>query len=479
LHFAICILLFVAIGELQDARCQGRVSNSRKSSGETALDRYVAKPDPTYSWKVAKETTGNPVTQYVVDLKSQTWRTEKDVDRTVWQHWLIIVKPEKVTSDKAFLYITGGHTGGDPPKSADSLVLQIAEATHSVVAELRMVPNQPLIFHNDGVPRKEDDLIGYTWDQYLKTGDDTWLARLPMTKSAVRAMDCVQEFLASEQGGKQKIDKFVVAGGSKRGWTTWCTAAVDKRVVAAVPIVIDCIHVPPSMQHHIAAYGFYAASVGDYMKHKIMQRSRDPKLADLYAIEDPYSYRDRLTMPKFIVNASGDQFFCPDSSQFYYDDLKGEKYLRYVPNTDHGLKGSDALESIIAFYWTILNGKLRPKYSWTFEKDGSIHVTTPDKPKEVVLWQANNPKARDFRVEKIGRAYTKSILHEQGEGGYIGKIATPAEGWTAYFVELTFDVGAPTPLKLSTAVRVLPDRLPFADIDPATAPYELEKDAAK
>jgi len=143
------------------------------------------------------------------------------------------------------------------------------------------------------------------------------------------------------------------------------------------------------------------------------------------------------------------------------------------------LKGSDALESIIAFYWTVLKHTPRPKYSWTFEKDGSIRVSTPDKPKEVVLWQANNPNARDFRVEKIGRAYTRSVLREQGDGVYVGKIETPAKGWTAFFVELTFDVGAPTPLKLTTAVRVLPERLPFADLDPAKAPYELQMDAAK
>jgi PhoPQ-activated pathogenicity-related protein len=455
------------------------LGSSPLRADETALDRYVSKPDSTYSWKVAKQVPGNPSTQYFVDFKSQTWRTEKDVDRTVWQHWLIVVKPEKVTSNTAFLYITGGANGKDTPKSADSLVLKIAEATNSVVAELRMVPNQPLVFHHDGVPRKEDDLIAYTWDQYLKTGDDTWPARLPMTKSAVRAMDCVQELMASEQGGKHKIEKFVVAGGSKRGWTTWCTAAVDKRVVAAIPIVIDVINVRPSMQHHVAAYGFYAQSVGDYMKHNIMQRSHDPKLADLYAIEDPYSYRDRLTMPKFIVNASGDQFFCPDSSQFYFDELKGEKYLRYVPNADHSLRNSDAIESIIAFYWTVLTGKPRPKYTWTFEPDGSIKVTTPDKPKEVVLWQANNPKARDFRVEMIGRAYTSSILQDQGDGVYVGKIEPPAKGWTAFFVELKYDIGAPTPLKLSTPVRVLPDKLPFADLDPAKAPYELAKEAAK
>ena len=30
-------------------------------------------------------------------------------------------------------------------------------------------------------------------------------------------------------------------------------------------------------------------------------------------------------MPKFVLNAAGDQFFLPDSSQFYYDELKGPK----------------------------------------------------------------------------------------------------------------------------------------------------------
>lgn len=441
-------------------------------AGETALDRYILKADATYAWKIVHTVKSNGLTQFVIDLKSQTWRTEKDVNRPVWQHWLVIVKPDKPAAKTAFLFIGGGANGGTAPKSAEARTALIAKATNTVAVELRMVPNQPLIFHNDGKPRKEDDLIAYTWDQFLKTGEETWPARLPMVKSAVRAMDCVQEFLSDEQGGKVAIDKFVVAGGSKRGWTTWCTAAVDKRVAAAVPIVIDVLNVNASMKHHAAAYGFYTAAVGNYIEHQIMQRRDHPRMKELLDIEDPYSYQDRLTMPKFIVNATGDQFFCPDSSQFYYDQLKGEKHLRYVPNADHSLKGSDALESIVAFYQMVLENKERPKYSWTFEKDGSIRVRTKTTPKQVALWQATNPKARDFRLLTIGAAYKRELLKDQGDGLYIGKIDAPKEGWTAFFVELEYDVGGKHPLKVTTAVRVLPEKLPYETMDPATAPLE-------
>lgn len=452
----------------------------RTPAAETALDRYVAKPDPTYSWKVVNTVEGNGVTQFIVSLRSQTWRTAEDVDRTVWEHWLVVVKPAEVTAKTGFLFIGGGRNNRpEPPKGAEELTVRAAVETRSVSAELRMVPNQPLVFHGDGKGRSEDDLIAYTWTQFLKTGDETWPARLPMVKSAVRAMDCIQELLRSDQGGKLAVEKFVVAGGSKRGWTTWCTAAVDKRVAAAIPIVIDVLNVNVSMRHHVAAYGFYSAAVGDYHRHGLMQNQEHPRLRDLYAIEDPFSYRDRLTMPKFIVNASGDEFFCPDSSQFYWNELQGEKNLRYVPNAPHGLKNTDAGDSIVAFYSMVLAGKARPSYAWTFEKDGSIRVTAKEKPKEVRLWQATNPQARDFRFYKVGPIYTSKPVAAESDGSYVGRIEPPAKGWTAFYVELDFESGAKQPLKLSTAVRVLPDTLPHAGMDPAKAPLEELPERAK
>lgn len=426
----------------------------------TPLDDYVEKPDPSYSWKIASTKTVDGMKTVVIDMVSQNWRTKDEVDRTEWRHWLTVSIPDKVVSDVGLLLIGGGYN--DEPARSNSKGEAVARATNSVVAELGMVPNQRLMFHNDGTLRTEDDLIGYTWDQFLKTGDPTWPARNPMVKSAVRALDTITALMASEEGGQRKVDHFVVAGGSKRGWTTWLTGAVDQRVVAIIPIVIDVLNTEEAMKHHFASYGFWAPNVGNYVEHRLMQRIGHPRSKELYEIEDPYAYRHRLTMPKLILNAAGDQFFLPDSSQFSWDELRGENYLRYVPNGDHGLNKTDANDSLIAFYSLILMDKKPPQFQWTQEEDGTLQVLTRDKPKEVRLWQATNPEARDFRVETLGRKYTSTVIEPDQHGIYRSNVKDPPKGWTAYFLELTFDVGAAVPLKLTTNVVVTPKTVPFA-----------------
>jgi PhoPQ-activated pathogenicity-related protein len=315
-------------------------------------------------------------------------------------------------------------------------------------------------------------LIGYAWAQFLETGDATWLPRLPMVKSAVRAMDCITEFAASDAGGNRVVEKFVIGGGSKRGWTTWMTGVADPRVTAVVPIVIDVVNAGPSLRHHAEAYGFWSEAIGNYYQHKILQRFDHPRMQELYEIVDPYYHVDQLTEPKYIVNGSGDQFFLPDSSRFYYDQLKGEKLLRYVPNADHGLKGSDAIQSIAAFYHLISTDSPRPEYDWTFEDDGSIRATSKTKPTQVMFWQAYNSDARDFRLKTIGAAFNGVELQPTADGDYVSPVPSDKPGWTASFIEFTYDVGSAFPLKVTTAVRVTPDTLPFEGIDPTTTGYE-------
>jgi PhoPQ-activated pathogenicity-related protein len=194
--------------------------------------------------------------------------------------------------------------------------------------------------------------------------------------------------------------------------------------------------------------------------HKIPDRFDTPEFDALMRIADPYSYRDRLVMPKYIVNASGDQFFCPDSSQFYFDELLGEKYLRYVPNADHSLDGSDAVESILAFYKSVLANSPRPKFTWRIAPEGAILVKAEDRPKAVSLWQATAEKARDFRLETIGAAYQRSPLTDRGSGRYVAEVPPPEKGWTAFFVELVYDGPGQEPLKFTTGICVVPDVLP-------------------
>lgn len=427
----------------------------------TALDAYVDKPDPSYSYRVLQSAKSGGATFSVIDMTSQTWRTPEEVDRVQWRHWLTIVKPDTVTTGKALLFISGGDNGGEAPQAPSPLIAQIAMATQSVTAELHMIPNQPLTFIADETqPRGEDALVAYTWDKYLRTGDATWPARLPMTKAAVRAMDTITNFCASARGGNVTVDAFVVAGGSKRGLTAWTAAAVDPRVVAICPIVIDMLNMAPSLVHHFEAYGFWAPTVDDYVERNLMDWLGHPKYDGLLKIIDPYSYRDRMTLPKFIINASGDQLFLPDSSQFYYDDLPGEKLLRYVPNAAHDLGGSDAIESLLAYYHAILNEDQLPRYSWTV-KNNAIHVKTKDNPVAVKLWQATNPKARDFRFDYVGGIWTSTDLEETKPGRYVGSVPIPEEGWTAFFVELTFKNDAPAPLKVTTQVHVVPQILPY------------------
>ena len=229
-----------------------------------------------------------------------------------------------------------------------------------------------------------------------------------MTKAVVRAMDTVQAFCASKEGGSHKVENFIVAGGSKRGWTTWTTAAVDNRVIACSPIVIDLLNLVPSFVHHYGVYGFWAPAVNDYVEMGIMDWLTSPEFDALMAIVEPYSYRDRLVnVPRLLMNGAGDQFFVNDSWRFYWDDLEGPKYLRYAPNSGHGLDRADAAGTLIAFIKSIVDGVPLPEYSWTFPDDETIRVTTNTKPKVVKLWQATNPDARDFRVDKLGFVWKK------------------------------------------------------------------------
>src|SRR6266851_1760006 len=171
---ALVCLGWLALAAPAPTLCQEQVAPRK-----TPLDEYVAKADPTFSWKLLQTIPGDGYTTFVVDLKSQSWRSLPEVDRAIWQHWLVIVKPDVVKHETAFLRIGGGKNGDAAPDKPSAQSVLLATSTNTVVADLGMIPNQPIILNGDGKPRSEDDLIAYCHIKFMDTGDPTWLPRLP------------------------------------------------------------------------------------------------------------------------------------------------------------------------------------------------------------------------------------------------------------------------------------------------------------
>jgi PhoPQ-activated pathogenicity-related protein len=433
------------------------------NGGESVLERYVDRPDPNYAFTEYHSERGAGYDAYFLQMTSQQWRSASEVDRPIWDHEVMIVIPQVGldSTDTAVLLISGGSNGGPLTTEVSPVVGAAAIATGAVLAVVNQVPNQPLYFTDEGgLGRKEDEILAYSMDKALDTGDMEWAVHVAMTKAAVRTMDTVQTFAASK--GKS-IKNFLVIGGSKRGWTTWLTAAVDPRVRAIAPASIDLLNMGQVFDHQWEAYGRYGKALDDYVAFDLPCRIQTPQGKELLQVIDPYAYRDRYTMPKLILNPTGDELFITDSSRFYYADLPGPKWLRYMPNTDHK-QNEDVLINALSWLDDILDNKTSPQLDWVLEGEGTLRMTSTSTPKAVKLWQATNPSARDFRLETIGPVWTSQNLTPAADGSYIGVVQQPPTGWTAFLIEATFaTAGVLEPDQVySTGVQIIPDTLPYA-----------------
>jgi PhoPQ-activated pathogenicity-related protein len=462
----------------------------------TALDDYVTAgrddPNDPYTYSLYRTQNRTAYTAYFLEMISQQWRSAGEVDRPLWTHEVIIVIPRfgLDSTDTAVLLIDGGSNGGTPTTDvADvEVVGAAAVAVGAVIAAVRQVPNQPLYFTDEnGRGRKEDEILAYSLDKALNKDapdpDPEWAVHLAMTKAAVRAMDTVQAFAASKG---LPIEDFLVLGGSKRGWTTWLTAAADplRRVKAIIPASIDMLNLGRQFIHHWESYNFYSSPALDaYVEFDLPCRMQTAKGTELLAVVDPYAYRDRLTMPKLILNSTGDQFFTSDSSRFYYADLPGPKWLRYTPNTDHK-QSKDVIINALSWIDDILDNKTSPRIDWAMAENGLLWVWPSAQPRAVKLWQATNLGARDFRLEEIGPVWTGRDLMSwepvvlstfpagnglqqlapMPNGSYVGVVSPPPSGWKAFLIEATFPTaGALEPDQVySTGVQIIPDTLPYA-----------------
>ncbi|PIK49439.1 putative autocrine proliferation repressor protein A-like [Apostichopus japonicus] len=452
-----------------------------------AFDDYIARPDPTYTYRVLPESTRvvpGEYTAFVLNMTSQTWLTPQESSQPVWWHYLIIMVPDVVLySDTAFVYITGGSnripsSPPDPLKDDEAILLsKAALKTGMVGAVLQQVPNQPIFFPGDprNKSRSEDDIIAYTWRHFIEGGQNEpdWLLRFPMTKAAVRAMDTITEF------ANRDISKFFVAGASKRGWTTWTTAAMDKRVIGIAPLVLDCLNFGENLHHMYRSLGGWTFAFEPYWSEDVCKYLDSPSLVELQELVDPYAYIDRLTMPKCVVSAGGDEFFLPDDSHYYYNDMKGPTYLRIHANAEHSLilHHLNVMDELSGFMLSVIEGIPLPQLSWDLYENathGVIRFYTDLVPMRVTAYRATTltQERRDFRLARgaavnstepaIQPVFYKAFPPTNpSKGVYIAEVIKPALGWTCFFVVAEYPGPRGTTVAFTSEANIVPDYFPF------------------
>lgn len=377
------------------------VAEDKVVSVETSsapIFQYMERPEPDFGWKLLNTVNLGANKVHHLELTSQKWQG------IVWKHNLIVYEPAELAHKEHMLvFVNGGGTDsvGKTLQLKDMAVgIALSNFCGARIATLHQVPNQPLM---DG--KKEDDLISETWLKYLETGDPTWPLLFPMAKSAVKSMDALQEF--SEQQFKQPIKGFVITGASKRGWTSWLTPVVDKRVIATAPIVIDTLNFPKQMTHQKEVWGFYSEQIADYTRKGLVRDDgipQDGREAELWKMMDPYTYRAQLTLPKLLVVGANDRYWSVDAMSLYWDDLVGQKHIHRAPNGGHGLDDGkeNALKTIAVFFRHAAVGKVLPEFNWKPDVTDSrvgLTMTPSGEPQVVRLWVARSD-SNDFRDSK-------------------------------------------------------------------------------
>lgn len=398
---------------------------------------YVAKPDAAFAWELHSVEERPQGKIYDLHLVSQVWQGIK------WEHQIQVYEPLDVEfPDVIALLITGGDAG--PQDQA--LGLTMANLVGARLATLYHIPNQPLF---GGL--REDALIAHTWVKYLETGNEDWVLLFPMVKSALRAMDCLEEL--AQQRWQVKLRGFMVLGASKRGWTTYLTGIADpQRTVAIAPMVFDILNIPVQIQHQRDFWGDYSEMIADYTEKGLAQMLDRERGFRLSWIVDPYSYRDRLLMPKFIILGSNDRYWPLDAVNFYWAGLAQPKLLLIMPNCGHGLEDPIRLiDSLAAFFRLVAQRKPLPEMQWEFEESTEglvLRIVAHPQPSESRLWVARS-NVRDFREAQWVQ---EPLLAQATE--LTGKVARATGQYTSVYGEVVFEMNGYR-LYASTQPRVM------------------------
>lgn len=387
------------------------------------------------------------------NLMSQSWSPQGVVHPEIWQHSVDIYIPELAKRKNVLVVINNGSNDNGvgnplaPTNFSEEMLSRIAIATKMAVISVSNIPNQVLNYQGVNSPLAEDDSVAYSWRLFLNDGVKYQNASLhiPMSASVSQAFR-----LAKQELVQLDITNYIVTGASKRGWAAWLTALSDPAVNAVIPLAMDLLNTRNALKHMYLSYGKnWPIAFFPYYNQEIDKSIGSRAFSRLMTLEDPLYYmeggkEDGFKISKYIINASGDDFYVPDNSHLYYGRIPGEKSLRVVPNSTHNGIMSVAEQSLITFLKRFQAQVPLPTIKEfltdsTTERLLTVHFS--EMPNSVVKWTAINQNARDFRFSCDIKYSPEAIDISRDTKVVSVPLVDLKNGWQATYIEATFDDG--------------------------------------
>ncbi|KAJ6660400.1 hypothetical protein lerEdw1_017823 [Lerista edwardsae] len=252
------------------------------------LDDYVAQVDPHYNYTILKKEDRTDVIVYTLNMTSQKWLDEGNFPSS--------------TARQA--------TSQATESLSDDIIVEHMQYTETELHTAELCNNF------EGDPKPTD----YFQEAIILS---------PHLQAAVRGMDTITDCLWKESGGKTNITTFTVAGMSKRGWTSWLLAAVDRRVLAIFPVAFDLLNFILNLKHQYRSYCGWSFAVNFFYDLNLTRQLDSPRFKEIASYIDPLNYNERYTNKSMYISMpAGDEFGLPDDSYLYFKELKGEKFFR-------------------------------------------------------------------------------------------------------------------------------------------------------
>jgi len=222
-----------------------------------------------------------------------------------------------------------------------------------------------------------------------------------------------------------------------------------------------------------------------------MQQLGTPAFKALASIVDPLVYKDYLKMPKYVIDATGDEFFLPDDDYFWWGQLEGETNRLMIANAEHSMATGllTLVPGLASMVLGVMTQTPRPVIDWKMaEGDGTITLTANQKPKRAIVHYATTfgDDRRDFRLIKgntpadpckfipikvFGSACINPVIWfgediapvsvQNGIYTYVASQPAAPAGWRGFLMELHFDGPKDSTFILTSQVSIINQTYPF------------------